>query len=45
MEVSPDIKTESKGETEGSQRAAAPYGGAGHPLATPPGGVDPWYTP
>jgi hypothetical protein len=27
----PNMKTESKGETEGGQRAAAPWGGAGHP--------------
>jgi hypothetical protein len=27
----PDTKTESKGETESSQEAHAPYGGAGHP--------------
>jgi hypothetical protein len=41
----PDTKTESKGEIEGGQRAAASLGGVGHPLAAPPGGVDPWYTP
>jgi hypothetical protein len=32
---------ESKGETESSQEAAAPKGGAGHHLAAPPGGVGP----
>jgi hypothetical protein len=33
----PDMKTESKGETESSQEAAAPWGCAGHPLAAPLG--------
>jgi hypothetical protein len=37
--------TESKAETEGHQRAAAPCHGAGHPLATPGSGVGPWPTP
>jgi hypothetical protein len=37
----PDTKTESKAEMEEGQEAAAPGGGAGHPLATPPGGVGP----
>jgi hypothetical protein len=36
--------TESKLETEGSQRAAAPPHGAGHPLAAPGVGVGPWST-
>jgi hypothetical protein len=36
-----DTKTESKGETEEGQEAAAPYGGVGHPLAAPPCGVGP----
>jgi hypothetical protein len=40
----PDMKTESKGEMESSQEVAAPWGGAGHPLAAPPGGVGPWST-
>jgi hypothetical protein len=37
----PDTKTESKGETEKSQEAATPGGGAGPPLAAPPCGVGP----
>jgi hypothetical protein len=37
----PDTKTESKGETKRSQEAAAPWGGTGHPLAVPLGGVGP----
>jgi hypothetical protein len=37
-------KTESKGETEKGQEAATPGGGAGHSLATPPGGVGPGST-
>jgi hypothetical protein len=36
--------TESKAETEGDQRAAAPPHGAGHPLAAPGCGVGPWST-
>jgi hypothetical protein len=36
---------ESKAETEGHHRAAAPWHGAGHPLAAPGGGVGPWPTP
>jgi hypothetical protein len=36
--------TESKAETEGCQRAAAPCHGAGQPLATPGYGVGPWPT-
>jgi hypothetical protein len=35
------MNTESKGETEEGQEAATPEGGAGHPLAAPPGGVAP----
>jgi hypothetical protein len=42
---SPEGKTESKGEVEPDQEAAAPLGGAGHSLAVPPGGVDSWSTP
>jgi hypothetical protein len=37
-------ETESKTETEGYQRAAAPCHGAGHPLATRGYGVGPWPT-
>jgi hypothetical protein len=37
-------KTESKAETEGCQRAAAPCHGTGHPLAAPSYGVGPWPT-
>jgi hypothetical protein len=37
----PDTKTESKGETEESQEAAAPWGGAAYPLAAPACGVGP----
>jgi hypothetical protein len=40
----PDTEMESKGETERSQRAAAPYGGTGYPLGAPPGGVGAWST-
>jgi hypothetical protein len=36
--------TESKDETEGCQRAAAPCHVAGHPLAAPGYGVGPWPT-
>jgi hypothetical protein len=36
--------TDSKDETEGSQEAAAPPHGAGHPKATPGAGVGPWST-
>jgi hypothetical protein len=34
-----DTKMESKGETEKSQEAAAPWGGAAYPLAAPTNGV------
>jgi hypothetical protein len=34
-------ETESKAETEGCQRAAAPWGGAAYPWPVPPGGVAP----
>jgi hypothetical protein len=34
-------EAESKAETERGQEAATPGGGASHPLAVPPGGVDP----
>jgi hypothetical protein len=36
-----DMKTESKGETEQSQEAATPWGGAAYPLADvgPPGAL------
>jgi hypothetical protein len=37
--------TESKAETEGHQRAAAPWHGVGHPLAVLGSGVGPWPTP
>jgi hypothetical protein len=37
-------ETESKAETEGCQRVAAPCHGAGHPLAAPGYGVGPWPT-
>jgi hypothetical protein len=36
-----DTNTESKGETEKSQEAAAPWGGAAYPLAAPGPGVGP----
>jgi hypothetical protein len=36
--------TESKAETEGSQEAATPPHGAGHPQAAPGRGVGPWST-
>jgi hypothetical protein len=36
--------TESKAETEGCQRGAAPPHGAGHPQAVPGHGVGPWST-
>jgi hypothetical protein len=36
--------TESKAETEGSQRVAMPPHGAGHPQAAPGAGVGPWST-
>jgi hypothetical protein len=36
-----DTKTESKGETELSQEAATPWGGAAPPLAAPCPGVGP----
>jgi hypothetical protein len=36
-----DMKTESKGETEKSQEAAAPWGGVAYPLVTPGPGVGP----
>jgi hypothetical protein len=36
--------TESKDETEGSQEAAMPPHGAGHPQAMPGAGVGPWST-
>jgi hypothetical protein len=35
----PDTKMESKGETEQSQEAATPWGGAVYPLAAPGPGV------
>jgi hypothetical protein len=35
------MKTESKGETEQGQEAAAPWGGATPPLAAPGPGVGP----
>jgi hypothetical protein len=34
----------SEDETEGSQRAATPHHGAGHPQAAPGAGVGPWST-
>jgi hypothetical protein len=37
----PNTKTESKGETEASQEAAAPWGGVAYPLAAPTCGVGP----
>ena len=37
----PDTYTESKGEKEGSHKAATPCGGAGPPLAAPRHGVGP----
>jgi hypothetical protein len=37
----PDTKTESNVETEESQKAAAPWGGAAYPLATLASGVGP----
>jgi hypothetical protein len=37
----PDTKTESKGETEEDQEAAAPWGGAACPLAAPACGLGP----
>jgi hypothetical protein len=37
----PDMKTESKGGTEESQEAAAPWGGVAYPLAMPAYGVGP----
>jgi hypothetical protein len=37
-------ETKSEDETEGQQRAAAPWHGAGHPLAMPWLGVGPWLT-
>jgi hypothetical protein len=40
----PERKMESIGETELDQEAVAPYGGVGHPLVVPPGGVGPWST-
>jgi hypothetical protein len=36
-----DTKTESKGETKTSNKAATPSGGVAHPLAAPPHGVGP----
>jgi hypothetical protein len=36
--------TESKDETEGSQEAATPPHGTGHPQAAPGAGVGPWST-
>jgi hypothetical protein len=36
-----DTKTESKGETEKSQEASTPWGGAAPPLAAPGPGVGP----
>jgi hypothetical protein len=36
-----NTKMESKAETERGQEAATPGGGAGAPLAAPPGGVGP----
>jgi hypothetical protein len=44
LPIFPDPKTESKVEMEEGQGLATPWGGAGHPLATPPGGVGPWST-
>jgi hypothetical protein len=44
LPIFPDTKTKSKAETEEGQGLATPWGGAGHPLAVPPGGVGPWYT-
>jgi hypothetical protein len=37
----PDMKTESKGETEKSHEPATPGGGTAEPLAMPPYGVGP----
>jgi hypothetical protein len=37
----PDMKMESKGETEKGQDAATPWGGAAYPLAAPACGVGP----
>jgi hypothetical protein len=37
----PDMKMESKGETEKSHEPATPGGGAAEPLAVPPYGVGP----
>jgi hypothetical protein len=42
--IFPDTKMESKAETEEGQGLATLGGGAGHPLAVPPGGVGPWST-